>query len=257
VNRSSGVETLNGIDQYFEQHGEGRPLLLLHGFTGSGADWQYVFAEAEAPVGFRVIRPDLRGHGRSTNPEGLWSFGQVARDMFGLLDRLGIERFQAIGMSAGAKTLLHMATQQPARIDSMVLVSAAPYFPDSARAIMAQSTDENQSADDWRQMRERHPRGDEQIRELWRIARSFAQSYEDMNFTPPLLSTIRARTLIVHGDRDPLYPVELALGMFDAIPDSALSVVAGGGHGPIFGELAAPFRESALAFLRDAPSDRT
>jgi pimeloyl-ACP methyl ester carboxylesterase len=106
-------------------------------------------------------------------------------------------------------------------------------------------------------MRAWHKHGDEQIREIWRQANAFAGSYDDMNFTPPYLSTITARTLIVHGDRDPLYPVNLALEMFAAIPRSSLWVIPEGEHGPIFGEYTgngettARFVERALAFLRD------
>ena len=62
--------------------------------------------------------------------------------------------------------------------------------------------------------------GDDQIRALWATGHGFKDSYDDMNFTPPLLSTITARTLIVHGDRDPLYPVPLALEIYSAIPHS-------------------------------------
>ena len=47
---------------------------------------------------------------------------------------------------------------------------------------------------------------------------TFADSYDDLNFTPPLLSTIGARVLVVHGDRDPLYPVHLAAEVYAAIP---------------------------------------
>jgi pimeloyl-ACP methyl ester carboxylesterase len=72
-----------------------------------------------------------------------------------------------------------------------------------------------------------------------------------MNFTASTLSTIAARTLIVHGDRDPLYPVELAVELFRNIPNAALWVVPNGGHGPIFGEQAPPFAAAALSFLRD------
>ena len=71
-----------------------------------------------------------------------------------------------------------------------------------------------------------------------------------MNFTPPYLSTIAARTLIVHGDRDPLYPVKLAVEMYTAISRSYLWVIPNGGHGPILGEMADPFAETSLAFLR-------
>jgi pimeloyl-ACP methyl ester carboxylesterase len=78
-------------------------------------------------------------------------------------------------------------------------------------------------------------------------------SYDDMNFTPSSLSKITAPTLIVYGDRDPLYPVEMAVEMYRAIPRSALWVVPNGGHGPIFfGEAAARFAQTAFAFFRMA-----
>ena len=92
--------------------------------------------------------------------------------------------------------------------------------------------------------------GDDQIRALWEWTRSLKDSYDDMNFTPAYLSVIRARTLIVQGDRDPLYPVEMAVEMYRAIPRSALWIVPNGGHGPIFLEAAAQFAQTALAFLR-------
>ena len=99
-------------------------------------------------------------------------------------------------------------------------------------------------------MREWHEHGDEQIRALWGLGNALKDSYTDMNFTPPYLSTITARTLIVHGDRDPLYPVRLAAEMYDAIPRSYLWVIPNGGHGPVFGGMAGQFVETALAFLR-------
>jgi len=240
---------VNGFQLYYEDRGTGEPLLLLHGGTGIGADWQLVFTAGD-PHGFRVVVPDLRGHGQSTNPSRTFTFRQCAKDMLALLDRLGIERTKAIGLSAGAKTLLHMATQQPARMDAMVLVSATPYFPAQVRAAMAQLSVDSFSDADWATHRRRHVHGDDQIRMLYEQMRGLKDSLDDMAFTPPLLGTITARTLVVHGDRDPLYPVELALEIYRAIPSSALWVVPNGGHGPIFGPLAAPFAETAITFLR-------
>lgn len=242
------TESLNGMEMYHETHGTGEPLVLLHGFTGSGADWGLIFKDP--PDGHRLVIPDLRGHGRSTNPSGEFTFRQCALDVFALLDRLAIERFKAIGVSGGAKTLLHMATQQPMRIEAMVLVSAAHYFPDRARLIMRQLTIESRTEEDWQIMRQRHRHGDEQIRALWRQAHDLKDSYDDVNFTPPYLSTIKARTLIVHGDRDPFYPTDIALEMYTAIPRSYLWIIPNAGHGPIWGDMAQPFVETVLAFLR-------
>jgi pimeloyl-ACP methyl ester carboxylesterase len=227
--------------------GTGEPLVLLHGFTGCGDDWQHVFAE---PLpGFRIIAPDLPGHGRSPNPRPDFKFADVARDVFARLDRLKIDRFKAIGMSAGANTLLHMATQQPDRLSAFIHVSGTPRFPDQARMIMRTMTEETRSEAEWQQMRGRHHLGDDQIRALWRYARAFADDRDDMNFTTATLSTITARTLLVHGDRDPLYPVELAVELLRGIPNSSLWVVPNAGHGPIFGEQAAAFVKTAAAFL--------
>jgi pimeloyl-ACP methyl ester carboxylesterase len=74
-------------------------------------------------------------------------------------------------------------------------------------------------------------------------------SYDDMNFTEPYLSTVTARTLIVHGDRDEFFPVDIAVGMHRGIPRSALWIIPNGGHIPILGPLAPVFQDEALSFL--------
>ncbi len=239
---------INGMQMYHEIRGQGEPLVLLHGFTGSGVDWGFIFKEP--PRGYQLLIPDLRGHGRSTNPSTEFTHRQSALDVFALLDYLKIDRFKAIGMSAGGNTLLHMATRQPTRVEGMVLVSATTYFPEQARAIMGQMTTEGRTDEEWQVMRQRHKHGDDQICALWKQGNAFKDSYDDMNFTPPYLSTITARTLIVHGDRDPFYPASIALEMYTAIPRSYLWIIPNGGHGPIFGDLADRFVETALAFLR-------
>jgi len=124
------------------------------------------------------------------------------------------------------------------------------YFPEQARAVMRQVSVENQSPKEWETMRKRHKLGDEQIRAIWEWARAMADSHDDMNFTPASLSKITASTLIVYGDRDFLYPVEMGVEMYRAIPRSALWVVPNGGHGPVFLDAAPQFVQTALAFFR-------
>jgi pimeloyl-ACP methyl ester carboxylesterase len=100
-------------------------------------------------------------------------------------------------------------------------------------------------------LRRHHPGGEAQVRALLESTKSFATSYDDMNFTPPYLSTIRARTLIVQGDRDPLYPVELSVEMARAIPQSQLWILPNRGHGPVLGDKWPDFQKAAAAFLRE------
>jgi pimeloyl-ACP methyl ester carboxylesterase len=240
---------LSDMQMYFEIDGAGEPLLLLHGGGGCHSDWAYTCWD-QLLGEYMLITPDARGHGSSTNPQRAITHRQCAHDTLALLDYLGIKKCRAVGLSFGANTLLHVATLQPDRIQSMILVSATMYFPEQARQIMRQVMVENQPPSEWEAMRARHKLGDKQIIALWRWQRGMKDNYDDMNFTPPLLAQITAPTLIVYGDRDFLYPVEMAVEMYRAIPRSALWVVPKGGHGPIFGEASARFGETALAFFR-------
>src|SRR5690349_7448120 len=116
--------TINGIEMFHEIRGEGAPLVLLHGFTGCSGDWVHLFDMAALAREYRLIVPDMRGHGRSTNPHGTITHRQCALDVFALLDQLGVERFSAVGLSLGGNTLLHMATTQRERVEAMVLVGS-------------------------------------------------------------------------------------------------------------------------------------
>jgi pimeloyl-ACP methyl ester carboxylesterase len=241
------IVSINNMEMYVEFCGEGNPLVLLHGFTGISADWHLIFPEP--PKGYRLIIPDLRGHGNSTNPSEQFTHRLAAEDVFALLDHLGIENFRAIGMSTGANVLLHMGVKQPKQVEAMVLVSGAHFFPDQARAVMAQFSADNLTAEEWQALRQRHKHGDEQIRALYRHGYGFKDSYDDMNLTPQSLGSITARSLIVHGDRDPFYPLEVPLEQYRYIPESALWIIPNSGHVPIFGAQAAQFAQISTAFL--------
>jgi len=241
------METLNGVQLYFETHGSGEPLLLLHGFGGCSQDWSPLVADWSAH--FQLIIPDLRGHGRSSNPAKVFRHQHAAADILALLDHLAIGNFKALGVSGGGNVLLHLATRQPERVEAMVLVSATSYFPAQARPLMRAYPD-SLTEKDWETMRKRHPGGETQIKAILASTASFADSYDDMNFTPPYLATIKARTLIVQGDRDPLYPVELSVEMARAIPNSSLWIVPNAGHGPVIGDKWDQFLATADAFLR-------
>src|SRR5262245_13024003 len=106
------IEEVNGGRLYFELHGAGEPLLLLHGFTGSSQDWA---AAQEWASGFRLIVPDLRGHGRSNPLTKPFRHEDAAGDILALLDYLRIEACKGLGVSCGGNVLLHMAVRQPER----------------------------------------------------------------------------------------------------------------------------------------------
>ena len=238
------------MDLYCETWGEGEPLLLLHGMGGAGGDWVHA-GRAELATRHRLIIPDLRGHGRSA--ERFEGHRQNAEDVAALLQRLGVARCRAVGMSMGGNTLLHLAARAPERLAAMVVVSAVPYFPEQARAIMRQVSVEAQPASEWATMRARHGGGDAQIRAIWDAMRALADSVDDMAFTAAQLGALHTPTLVIHGDRDPLYPVELGVELYRALPRAQMCVVPGGGHGPIFAAQAPAFVRTTLDFLAGCP----
>jgi pimeloyl-ACP methyl ester carboxylesterase len=244
VDRAMMID-VNGMQLHFDTHGEGEPLLWLHGGLGQGADWQYIFKEP--PPRYRLIAPDLRGHGRSTGAAATYSFRQSALDVFALLDHLHIDRARVIGLSGGGITALHMATIEPARVASMIVISAPARFPEQAKAIQRAFSESTLSEAERTRMRGRHQRPG-QLETLLAQTRAMADG-DDPNFTTEQLGSITADTLIVFGDRDFLYPVSMAVELRQAIPRSWLWVVPNGGHGPIFGSAAPLFAETALAFL--------
>jgi pimeloyl-ACP methyl ester carboxylesterase len=97
--------------------------------------------------------------------------------------------------------------------------------------------------------REIHKHGDEQIIAIMEWMKIAADDYESTAFTPPYLATIKANTLIVHGERDRRVPVSIALEMYEAIPESHLWIVPNGGHVPIRNFYEENFIEVTEAFL--------
>lgn len=241
----------NGIDMHYRELGSGEPLLLLHGFGACRSDWDPLFAELSKR--HRLIVADLRGHGGSSSGS-VYTHRESAKDIAGLLDRLGLQRVRAMGISSGGMTLLHLATSQPQRIERMVLIGATSHFPEEARRIMRATSKAKLPPDVVQMFRDCAVRGEQQADELIARFHGFKDSYDDMNFTEPLLSTIRAPTLIVHGDRDEFFPVEIPLRMYGAIPNSQLWIVPGGGHVPIDGERSAEFLRVAEQFLGERNS---
>ena len=116
---------INGVKIYYETYGEGKPLLMIHGFTITGKSWEPWIEDLSKK--HKLIIPDLRGHGNSTNPSKKFTHKMSAIDMYGLMDHLEIDKFKAIGQSSRAMTLIHMATMDTTRISKLILVAGTTF----------------------------------------------------------------------------------------------------------------------------------
>ncbi len=120
---------VNGIELNVRSRGSGPALLLLHGFTGSGATWQpFDWPEYE------TVAVDLPGHGDSDKPASVerYRMERCVEDLVALLDELGIERAAVLGYSMGGRVALHLALRAPERLWALVIESASPGIENEA-----------------------------------------------------------------------------------------------------------------------------
>jgi pimeloyl-ACP methyl ester carboxylesterase len=115
---------VNGVGIEFEVAGEGRPVVLLHGFPDSGRLWRNQVPDL-VDAGFRVVVPDLRGYGRSDQPGEVESYSIpfLAGDVIAILDQLGIDKAHVVGHDWGAALAWVVGAMVPDRVDHLVALS--------------------------------------------------------------------------------------------------------------------------------------
>lgn len=123
---------VDGVGTEFQVTGEGRPVVLLHGFPDSGRLWRHQ-VPALADAGFQVIVPDLRGFGDSDKPAEVSGYAMpfVAGDVMAILDHLGIDKAHVVGHDWGAALAWVIASLIPDRVDHLVALSVG--HPNSFR----------------------------------------------------------------------------------------------------------------------------
>lgn len=228
------------------ERGEGRPLLLVMGIGGSLDMWEPL-ERALVPLGFRTITFDLPGSGGSPAVFPPLRMPGLARVAVGLLDLLGEAYVDVLGVSFGGAVAQEIARFAPERVRRLVLASTTPGIggvPGSPRVLMHMSTplrywspsyarrvspllyggDARADADIHGRMAARFERPPS-------LAGYAGQLYAVSWWSSvPFLRRIRARTLVLHGDDDPILPLPNARILARLIPDATLQVVPGGGH---------------------------
>src|SRR6476660_2300165 len=119
---------LHGDRVAYREAGAGEALLLIHGMAGSSATWRAVLPQLSKK--YRVVAPDLFGHGDSAKPRGDYSLGAFAAWLRDLLNELGIERVTVIGQSLGGGVAMQFSYQHPELCDRLVLIGSGGLGPD-------------------------------------------------------------------------------------------------------------------------------
>ncbi len=229
--RADSVQ-IGDLHQGVRRVGQGPPLLLLHGLTNTWRVWRpYLNSLAAA---HELIVPDLRGHGDTPNPAPTLSAPQVAADMFALLDALKIDRIPVVGYSFGGHVALRMAAMHPARVDAIVVIAGAHRLIGSAKQYHQDALRSEIPSDWWlTEVSTWHPGGERQVRSLLR--QGCASALEDsFAMSDSSLAAITARALVIQGDRDEVFPLEVPLDLYRKINGSQLWVIPNADHNAVF-----------------------
>ncbi len=262
---------VNGIRLNVQRAGEGPPLVLLHGFTGSAATWA---PHLDAFTGhFSVIAVDLPGHGASDALPDPARYGmeQCVSDLLALFDRLEIARASLLGYSMGGRVALNLAIAAPERIRALVLESASPGIADleerlarrrsdAALADMIEREGIEAFVDYWERLSlfvsqaalPASIRDRQRAQRLANSARGLATSLRCIGtgMMEPLhdrLGEVRLPVLLIAGGLDEKY-CRLGKSMAGAIPTARLVVVPDAGHS-VHLEQPEAFHRHVLEFL--------
>jgi pimeloyl-ACP methyl ester carboxylesterase len=130
---------VKGIDLYYETHGTGRPIILLHGGLGSGEMFEPIIPALTER--HQVITPDLQGHGRTADIDRPIDVRLMADDIAALIDHLGLDRPDLVGYSLGGGVAFFTASKYPGKVRKLVMASAhinSDAMPAEMRAQQAQ-----------------------------------------------------------------------------------------------------------------------
>ena len=236
------------IDLALEEDGEGFPVVLVHGFTGSKEDWTYVRPALSSR--FRVVAYDHRGHGQSAKPRGLesYSLDLLAEDLAGLLDALSLERCHLIGHSMGGVVVQrYLASRGTDRVGRVVLVDTlysggrSEHLEHRIRLAgaegMAAVVAYQEATTSVHPSLAAMPEVVEFLRR--RLLSMSAEAFAALGYgllgladTRPSLQSVDVPVLVVCGERDEGTTPEINKALADAIPGGRYVEIPNAGHTP-------------------------
>jgi pimeloyl-ACP methyl ester carboxylesterase len=251
---------LHGDQVAYRDSGSGETVLLIHGMAGSSDTWRAVTPALAKK--YRVVAPDLLGHGQSDKPRGDYSLGAFAVWLRDLLDELGVTRATIVGQSLGGGVAMQFVYQHPDYCQRLVLISSGGLGPDvgwTLRLLSAPGAElmlpviapqpalkaGNKLRSWFMAAGIQSPRG----AEIWSAYSSLADPKTRQAFLRTLRSVVDYRgqavsalnrlhvaselpIMAIWGDRDQIIPVAHAHAAHAARPESRLELLEGVGHFP-------------------------
>ncbi len=207
----------NGINIYYEIHGEGEPLVLIAGLSIDLTAIDSITSELSRK--YQVMVFDNRGAGRTDKPDVPYSIEMMAQDTAGLLNALGVSKVHIMGISLGGRIALSLTLDHPEIVKSLILVSTGPRITNTRRRrflFFLLEIPRRLGA-----IRKEYP----QPYFAYKHQREASENYDATS----RLNEIRTPTIILHGKKDRMAPLKLAEVMHDGIKGSKM-ITFDGGH---------------------------
>jgi pimeloyl-ACP methyl ester carboxylesterase len=224
---------VNGINMYYEIHGEGKPLVLIHG-GGSTIETSFSIILPMLAKGYKIIAFELQAHGHTSDREAPESFVQDADDVAELLKQLSISKANILGFSNGGSTTMQIAIRHPEIVDKIIVIAGAfkregfiqGFFDGMPHATLDNMPQSLQDA-----FLEINP----DTNALFNMFSKDKQRMVDFkDWKDSDIQSIQSPALIISGDKD-VITCEHALEISKLIPNSALMILPGM-HGECIGE---------------------
>jgi 3-oxoadipate enol-lactonase len=234
---------INGIRLVYDRRGKGTPLVLLHGYPLDHHLWDEVVPLLQDQ--FDVILPDMRGFGGSSTVDSFYTMEDIASDIAGLLDFLGIPKAVIVGHSMGGYVALAFARLYPERVTGLGLVSSqvladtpakredrfktAAEVADKGIATVVEAMTPKFTSDAHLQEFARNSMEQQQPAAYIGALKAMGERVD----STPFLSRMDYPVVIVHGDADNLIPIDRAREVKAALPNAYLVEISGAGHMPM------------------------
>jgi pimeloyl-ACP methyl ester carboxylesterase len=244
---SGALASINGIELYHEVHGTGRPLVLLHGGV-MNAETSFGAMIPQLAKAHQVIAVDLQGHGRTADSDRPITLTNLAADVVGLLDHLGLARADLFGFSLGSLVAIEMAVTHPTRVGRLVLASghvrADGYHPEILDPEQMGVSPRLPTEEDFAAMQAAYEAVAPDPEHFFPFLEKLQPVVSAFDgWSDSAIRAIPGPTLLIVGDRD-FVRLEHAALMLDLFPGAQLAVLPGTTHMQVIQRT-----DSVLAFV--------
>jgi pimeloyl-ACP methyl ester carboxylesterase len=246
--QTGSYASVNGLHMYYEIHGSGPPVVLIHGgFSTIESTFGRILPEFAKM--HQVIAMELQAHGHTLDIDRPLSFEQDADDVAALLEQLKVRKANIIGFSNGGTTALQIAIRHPDLVNKLVLLSATYKRSGTQPGVFEALQDASLDKTMPQPLKEAYLKANPDPTGLQKMFdRDVARTIAFKDISDAQIKTIQSPALVINGDDADLACPEHALELARTLPHARVAILPGR-HGEYIGEICSPNKNSKMPIL--------